>query len=338
MRESTRQDEINIFLDSENRSLRQQLLRSEDEVARLRRQLEYFVGHHGSLPVIIPTPTVDLSRLDTGLVAYIVSFIGTSIELRNLALTCKSFGWKQTASGLDSSLVEEVARQAVCSGRNKVKGVRITLSPYVRGTAWISILHETEHPLKFDTLLGRGIEHANENKTSVRCAEKGIRTTVATNFVMVSGIHYAEFQITGGRFFIGVVRPMPNLDPDRFANDDFHFYVSPWYNRFLATRTDEWGSGNVHACHRSLYTGRISWTNWAGEEQLGAVWEGRGERCGSGDTVGMLLNLDNGTLTAYKNNRLLGVMKDGLSGSYCWYTTVLDKCAISVERCDPPMA
>lgn len=85
MRESTRQDEINIFLDSENRSLRQQLLRSEDEVARLRRQLEYFVGHHGSLPVIIPTPTVDLSRLDTGLVAYIVSFIGTSIELRNLA-------------------------------------------------------------------------------------------------------------------------------------------------------------------------------------------------------------------------------------------------------------
>lgn len=235
-------------------------------------------------------------------------------------------------------MVEEVARQAVCSGRNKVKGVRITLSPYVRGTAWISILHETEHPLKFDTLLGRGIEHANENKTSVRCAEKGIRTTVATNFVMVSGIHYAEFQITGGRFFIGVVRPMPNLDPDRFANDDFHFYVSPWYNRFLATRTDEWGSGNVHACHCSLYTGRISWTNWAGEEQLGAVWEGRGERCGSGDTVGMLLNLDNGTLTAYKNNRLLGVMKDGLSGSYCWYTTVLDKCAISVERCDPPMA
>ena len=50
----------------------------------------------------------------------------------------------------------------------------------------------------------------------------------------------------------------------------------------------------------------------------------------TGDTVGMLLNLDEGTLIVYKNNRRLGVMKDGLSGSYCWYVTVdgIDKVAI----------
>ena len=247
-------------------------------------------------------------------VTHILSFLGTSFELFNLALTCKSFGWQQPASGLDWSLAEEVARQVVCSGRNTV-GARVTLS---RGTrTWLSILRETEHPLKFDTLLGRGIEHANERRTFIH-TDYGICTAVASNYVMESGVHYAELSITG-KNYIGIVRPMPNLDPARYANDGFSFFKRSLFDDFLAARTDEWGAGNVHVCYYSLYNGTMGWTNWAGEEQLGAVWEGRGERCRTGATVGMLLNLDDGTLTVYKNNRRLGVMKDGLSGSYCWY-------------------
>ena len=41
-----------------------------------------------------------------------------------------------------------------------------------------------------------------------------------------------------------------------------------------------------------------------------------------GGTIGLLLDLDEGTLTVYKNGRRLGVMKDGLSGEYCWYTSI----------------
>ena len=336
-------DESEIHaLRSENARLRQQLLCADAENARLRQQLQ---GSHEATPVVVPppTPTVDLSRLDTSLVTLIVSFLGASLELRNLALTCKSFGWQQPATGAtgqDLSLVEEAARQVVCSGRNNIEGVRVILPPYVRGTTtWLSILRESEEPLKFDTLLGLGIEHTNESRTSVRGEGDCPSTSVASNYVMVSGIHYAEFQIDAVSHIginIGIVRPMPNLDPARFANGNFYFLKSSLFDDFLAARTDEWGSGNVHACYYNLYTRRMLWTNWAGEERIELNWEGM-EGCEDGDTVGMLLDLNEGTLAVYKSNRRLGVIKDGLSGAYCWCATI-GGATIAIERCDPPRA
>ena len=55
------------------------------------------------------------------------------------------------------------------------------------------------------------------------------------------------------------------------------------------------------------------------------------EACSSGDTIGMLLNLNEGTLTIFKNNRRLGVAKDGLSGSYCWYATMEEDSAVTIR-------
>ncbi|EJK50836.1 hypothetical protein THAOC_30060 [Thalassiosira oceanica] len=343
---STCDDARIVALESENHALRQQILRSDAENGRLRQQLQC-QGDHEVLPVVTIRPTVDLSRLDTGLVTHIVSFLGTSFELHNLALTCKSFGWQQPATGLDLSLVEEVARQVVCSGRNDVDGAR-TLSPCVRGTTtWLSVLRESEHPLKFDTLLGCGIEHINERKTSVRTGDividdiftvgAEIVTAVASNYVMESGIHYAEFHIAAGDPFICIVRPMPNLDQSRYANDNFSFFAVSLCDDFLAERTVEWGTGNVHVCGYYCKNGQMSWTNWDGGEQFGVDWEGM-EGCETGDTVGMLLNLDEGTLAVYSNNRRLGVMKDGLSGSYCWCTTSVGESALAIERCHPPLA
>ena len=38
-----------------------------------------------------------------------------------------------------------------------------------------------------------------------------------------------------------------------------------------------------------------------------------------GDRIGMLLDLDQGSMTLYKNDVLMGVMvAEGLSGEYCW--------------------
>jgi hypothetical protein len=37
-----------------------------------------------------------------------------------------------------------------------------------------------------------------------------------------------------------------------------------------------------------------------------------------GDRIGMLLDLDQGTMTVYKNDERLGVMATGLSGEYSW--------------------
>ena len=332
----------NHDLRSENARLRQQLLSADKEVVRLRQRLGDFEGCHDVLPVVKQTPTVDLSRLDKGLVTHILSFLGTYLELRNLALTCKSFGWHQPGSWQDLPFAEEVARRVVRSERNGIEGTRITLSQYARGrTTWLSILRESEEPLKFDTLFGRGIRHANEDKTSVRCGiNAGMCTAVASNFVMISGVHYAEFHIAGGTAFIGIVRPMPTLDPARYANDDLFFFDSSLFNYFLAARTEEWGTGNVHTCVYSTHIGGTICSNWddGNEERRMVNWDGM-EGCQSGNTVGMLLNLDEGTLTAYKNNRRLGVMKDGLSGSYCWYTSVWGATsAVEIRKCEAPDA
>ena len=40
------------------------------------------------------------------------------------------------------------------------------------------------------------------------------------------------------------------------------------------------------------------------------------------DHIGLLLDLDQGTMTVYKNDERLGVMATGLSGEYCWAVTL----------------
>ena len=45
-KDDARVEKIIVSLESENRALHQQLLRSDAENARLRKQLEFIVGHH----------------------------------------------------------------------------------------------------------------------------------------------------------------------------------------------------------------------------------------------------------------------------------------------------
>jgi hypothetical protein len=47
-------------------------------------------------------------------------------------------------------------------------------------------------------------------------------------------------------------------------------------------------------------------------------WEERQGAREEGDRIGMLLDLDQGSMTVYKNDERLGVMATGLSGEYSW--------------------
>ncbi|EJK65172.1 hypothetical protein THAOC_14001, partial [Thalassiosira oceanica] len=159
---------------------------------------------------------------------------------------------------------------------------------------------------------------------------------VSSGYAMKSGAHYAEFLITGTTPCIGIVRPMPGLDASAYQEGvcSFTEYTN-LFPDFRAQRTDDWGDSDVHACDFCCGSGRMNWTDWY-DDQIDIEWEGR-EYCQSGDTVGMLLNLDEGTLTIYKNNRRLGVMMDGLSGPYCWYVSVYKRrtaaeSAVSIKR------
>jgi len=50
--------------------------------------------------------------------------------------------------------------------------------------------------------------------------------------------------------------------------------------------------------------------------------------------LGMLLDLDSGTLSLYQNGRKLGTLKDGLVGEYCWIAGfhVLSSGHVSIQR------
>ena len=157
--------DVNAELRRRNAELESEIERLRLEIARLRRRDRQEEGNHEVLPVVVAA-TVDLSRVDSSIVTQISSFLGASRELLNLALTCKSFGWRQPASTLNWSLVEEVARQAVSS--SAIDGEMSSLPRYVHGmTTWLSILNKLEHLLLFNVLLGGGIEHRNGNKATV---------------------------------------------------------------------------------------------------------------------------------------------------------------------------
>ena len=69
-------------------------------------------------------------------------------------------------------------------------------------------------------------------------------------------------------------------------------------------------------------TGTIKgYSRWQGHEGL--------EESG---TIGLLLDLNEGNLSVFKNGRRLGVMKDGLNGEYCWFVTARSACMISMSK------
>ena len=124
--------------------------------------------------------------------------------------------------------------------------------------------------------------------------------TAASEAVMRSGKHMAWF--TGGGYF-GLIRP--EYDGD-----------TPWAvagHCFICSHTGErYTAADTAADTAALFKG-IKWIN-----PLMTPFQGI-----KGDLIGMLLDLDAGTMTIFKKNKLgistkLGVMATGLSGEYCW--------------------
>eukprot|EP01046_Picozoa_sp_COSAG06_P081797 COSAG06_NODE_28908_length_565_cov_7.358369_2_plen_60_part_01 len=50
----------------------------------------------------------------------------------------------------------------------------------------------------------------------------------------------------------------------------------------------------------------------------------------------MLLDLDQGTMTVYKNDERLGVMATGLSGEYSWAVTMYRASSARIEAAEAP--
>ena len=128
--------------------------------------------------------------------------------------------------------------------------------------------------------------------------------TAASKAVMRADRHYAQFTV--GTLF-GVIRPGWDVEGRQHAHHvDGHCFYSAYFGRRFPD---------------------------------GLSWEGLQRAKEEGDCIGLLLDLDQGSLTVYKNDERLGVMATGLSGEYCWALSMAYQgCSVRIESTALPCA
>lgn len=83
----------------------------------------------------------------------------------------------------------------------------------------------------------------------------------------------------------------------------------------------------------NTYSGKCRISDWK-HNRDNEDWEGMEHlwHISSGDEIGLLLDLDEGSLSVYKNGRKLGVMKRGLAGHYCWVLSMFEGTSVTIKR------
>jgi len=284
---------------------------------------------------------------------HIASFMGAT-DIASLGRTCGHFGRSCVRSdGQMTSLSEELAGQVVdCSATDYEKSV------LARGRK-IKMLHELEQmrlPLYFKQLVGNDnvISYPHQDMSTISVSYCDINNVTAiSNHAMRTGKHYVTFCVswTEGPYQLdfGVIRPVKDWDKEGLRSFDPLCYLRRHHEhreQLLAEKTEKWGN-DLHCCSYNTFDGKCFHASWcdedkdAGDNWGGDEWEGMEplEPAGDMDNVklGLLLDLNIGTLTVFKDGRMLGVMKEGLTGAYCWYVCgIMIKSEVKIERGMPP--
>ena len=139
---------------------------------------------------------------------------------------------------------------------------------------------------------------------------------------MRSGRHFAGFVGTGsGGFAAGVMRPVQIDRSDFSAVRELAIFspVMEKFREYLRNKsTERWNDSNVHCC-RVNTAGCFNWYDWTstGYQQQSII-----DGFLYGEPFELLLDLDEGTLSLYHDGERIAMLKDGLSGEYCWFATV----------------
>ena len=299
------------------------------------------------------------SIINNDMLEKIASFVDCK-DLVSLSLTSKQL----------SSSVEEVAVRMINSSDVRYGG---------DDKEDLSVIQELNYlrcaPIEFTDLLGDRIGHVGGDKACVYSSnpnrlhspfyignvtmeglgmdwEGSEQTAICGHYVMRRGKHYAKFTISTCdpinifRYVycrIGIMRPISSGLKSPFWTQ-FSPLHTPWFNDFLAERTDAWGE-DKHCCLYYDFKGTCEWSNWArnSSDKHEDRWDGmRGFSIYDGE-LGLLLDLDEGTLTVYKDGTRLGVMMNGLSGEYTWVVEITaqangnpDEQNVRIERAPIP--
>ena len=156
--------------------------------------------------------------------------------------------------------------------------------------SWLCLMHEVA-VLRVPLMFGRA--HADitlsEGGAVATKSGHGHRSAAGT-VVMRSGSYFAQITVLEGLYVVfGVIRPGWDVEGGEYAH---HVFGHCFYMYFT-------GNGNRHP-------GNLD-------------WQGSQHATEHGDRIGMLLDLDQGSVSVWKNDEKLGVMlAEGLSGPLCW--------------------
>lgn len=251
------------------------------------------------------------------------------------------------------SLVEEAARRQF---QEIATGAERNVLPRYDGESWIALYRQLEimrSPLFFDYLVGCEIGYDGRDKSRLTVeplAPEYNYNSALANQVMRGGKHFATFRFYTGTN-VGIIRPIQRWDEDGYGGGEEGWglhYFSPmqlvFHEKLLAERTDRWGESNTHWCVYSSHDGLRCSCDWENVPGIAENWDSGTGRANvllrERAHIGLLLDLDEGTLTVYKDGRRLGVIQDGLTGEYCWFTEIPCEAGgeVTISRGEPPAA
>ena len=254
----------------------------------------------------------------------IISYI-PSIDVLSLALTCKRFG--VLFDTVDDSIIKESARIAV---QDIATEEELATLPYYDGENALTNYHYLQFmrgPLMFDQLVNA--KYLNEeDKTCVLHSGVGGWATAISNNILRAGKHYVTFETYNMSVQIGVMRPGK---ANQIANG---LPTSPEFYQNFTQRLGQGGEhvvdNSIRCCTLDKIRGYCVSSNWY-DDPIFESWEGMEQTFGNFN-LGMLLDLDEGTLSVYINRRKLGVMKSGLAGPYCWMVSLYKGKHVTIKR------
>jgi hypothetical protein len=253
----------------------------------------------------------------------------TPADLLRLALTCRAaaqrFYFTATSyssgsavpSGLIASgggtaaaqqvemwcIIQEAARQWIATCTDQEQG----WVPRRGRESWLGLMWEVE-VLRRGAVFGRShgsITLSAGGSVATKAVGDYSLRAAASKVVMRAGRHYAQFTVVakGDSIFFGVIRPGWDVEGGQNApHVDGHCFL-----------------------------------DFNGRRYPGNRWEGM-QAAKQGDRIGMLLDLDQGTMTVYKNDERLGVMATGLSGEYSWAVSLFRQDSVRIEAAELPAA
>jgi len=262
----------------------------------------------------------------TDTLSKIISYL-PSCDLLSLALTCKRFGVSSEDGKL--SLIEESARLMV---QEIATEEELATLPYYNGENSLAnyrCLQLMRGPLAFDQL-AIGAEYVkSEDKSCIRHGNCTAWSAAFSNNIMRAGKHYVSFtpSMIGENVSFGVMRP-GEINQWARGHPVAKFFYHNFSQRLGYGECSNYG--NVQCCMYYAFSGDSQSSDWRGSIDS-ETWDGM-EGISFGDELGMLLNLDEGSLSVYKNGRKLGIMKMGLAGPYCWVVSMRSGAQISIKR------